>query len=116
MRNMKKHYPMKSDVREKDDRYIVDIDLPGFSKDAIKAYISDGYLVVSAFRDQEKEKKTGKTIYRERYSGSCQRSFYVGDSVRQEDIRAVYRHGVLKLTIPKHPTQKAIAESSIEIS
>ncbi len=116
MMNARRHYPMKSDVREKDDMYILDIDLPGFQKEAIKAYISDGYLTVSATRDKEKEQKRGKTIRRERYSGVYQRSFYVGGNVRQEDIRAVYKHGVLKLEIPKHPTQKAIAENSIEIS
>ena len=108
----KRHYPMKSDVREKDDQYILDIDLPGFQKEDMK----DGNLIVSATRDKEKEQKKGKMIRQERYTGVYQRSFYVGSAVHQEDIQASYKHGVLKLLIPKHPTQKAIADNRIDIA
>ena len=113
MMSSKKHYPMKSDVREKDDRYILDIDLPGFQKEDIKAYVKDGYLIVSASQSKEKEQKKGKMSRQERYTGVYERSFYVGSAVRQEDIQAAYKHGVLKLEIPKRPTQKVIADSAI---
>ena len=112
----KRHYPMKSDVREKDDQYILDIDLPGFQKEDIKSYVKDGYLIVSASMDKEKERKKGRMIRQERVSGVYQRSFYVGSTVLQEDIQASYRHGVLKLIIPKHPVRKTIADSHIEIA
>lgn len=116
MMNSKRHYPMKSDVREKDDKYILDIDLPGFHKEDIKAYVKDGYLIVSASRTEEKERKKGRMIRQERYNGSYQRSFYVGSQVCQEDIKAVYKHGVLKLEIPKRPEQKAIEDNRIDIA
>ena len=112
----KRHYPMKSDVREKDDQYILDIDLPGFQKEDIKAYVKDGNLIVSATQHKAKEQKKGKMIRQERYTGVYQRSFYVGREVHQEDIQASYKHGVLKLLIPKHPTQKAIADNRIDIA
>lgn len=115
MMSAKRHYPMKSDVREKDESYILDIDLPGFAKEEIKAYVKDGSLIVSASHDQEKEKKKGKMIRRERYSGLYQRSFYVGSWLSEEDIKASYHHGVLKLIIPKHPTPRAIEENRIAI-
>lgn len=112
----RKHYPMKSDVREKEDRYILDIDLPGFHKEEIKAHIKDGYLIVSASRTKEKEQKKGKMIHQERFTGTYQRSFYVGSQVRQEDIQAAYKHGVLRLQIPKQPEQKAVSDHHISIA
>ena len=95
---------MKTDIKELDHEYRLEMDLPGFSKDEVKVSLENGYLTVSAAKglDQdEQEKKTGKYIRRERYAGACQRSFYVGDQVTQEDIKAEFRHGILKLTIPK---------------
>lgn len=95
---------MKTDIKEKEDTYELQIDLPGFQKDEIKVQLENGYLVISAARglDQdEQEKETGKYIRRERYAGSCQRSFYVGTSVQQEDIKAEFKHGILSLTVPK---------------
>ena len=95
---------MKADIKDKENEYEMMIDLPGFKKDEITAQLQDGYLTISAAKglDQdEKEKETGKYIRKERYAGACQRSFYVGEGVKQEDIRAEFKHGVLKLLIPK---------------
>lgn len=94
---------MKTDIKEHKDGYELEIDLPGFHKDEIQAELKDGYLNISAAKQlnqDEKEKESGKYIRRERYSGSCQRSFYVGDEITQEDIKAEFKHGILKLFVP----------------
>ena len=94
---------MKTDIREKDDSYELEMDLPGFTKDEVKASLENGYLTISAAKGldkDEKEKETGKYIRRERYAGACQRTFYVGEDVTQEDIKGEFKHGILKLTIP----------------
>ena len=104
---------MKTDVQDHDDHYEVDVDLPGFRKDELSLKLQNGYLVISAakgFDKDEKEKKTGKFVRRERYAGSMCRSFYVGEDVKQEDIHAKYESGVLKLSIPK----KEAKETKIE--
>ncbi len=98
---------MKTDVKEKKDSYILEMDLPGFTKDEVKVSLEDGYLTISAAKglDQdEQEKKSGRYIRRERYAGACERTFYVGDTVSQEDIKGEFKHGILKLTIPKKAT------------
>ena len=95
---------MKTDIKEHQDGYELEIDLPGFHKDEIQAELKDGYLTISATKQlnqDEKEKETGKYIRRERYTGSCQRSFYVGEAVTQEDIKAEFKHGILRLFVPK---------------
>lgn len=95
---------MKTDIKEHKDGYELEIDLPGFHKDEIQAELKDGYLTISAAKQlnqDEKEKETGKYIRRERYSGSCQRSFYVGEDITQEDIKAEFKHGILRLFVPK---------------
>jgi HSP20 family molecular chaperone IbpA len=106
---------MKTDVREHEDQYEVDIDLPGFAKEEIKLELNNGYLTINAEKnlDQNKEKH-GKLIRQERYSGSMQRSFYVGEEITEEDVKASFQHGVLKLLIPKKekkalPEKKTIA-------
>ena len=103
---------MKTDVREHDDSYEVDIDLPGFKKDEVNIELTDGYFVVAAEKglDKEHKDKAGKLIRQERYSGSMTRSFYVGDAVKQEDIKAKMEHGVLKLTVPKVENKPAVEE------
>jgi len=105
---------MKTDVQEHDDHYEVDIDLPGFKKDELSLKLQEGYLVISAAKGldkDEKEKKTGKFVRKERYAGSMSRSFYVGEDIKQEDIHAKYESGVLRLDIPKVEEKKAeIAE------
>ena len=91
---------MKTDVKETDTGYEVDIDLPGFKKDEINAQLDNGYLTISAAKGLEKDKK-GKYIRKERYAGAMSRSFYVGEGVTQEDIKAKYEDGILRLSVPK---------------
>lgn len=102
---------MRTDVKEKDDAYEVEIDLPGFKKDEIRAELKDGYLTISAARNvNNEEKKEGKYIRQERFTGNVSRSFYVGDSLTQEDIKAKFENGILTLDIPKKE-QKQVEES-----
>lgn len=95
---------MKTDVKETDTGYEVDIDLPGFKKEDVHASLENGYLTISATKGldkDEKDKKTSTYIRKERYSESCQRSFYVGDDITEDDIKGAFKHGILKMTIPK---------------
>ena len=94
---------MKTDVKETDAGYEVDIDLPGFKKDEISARLDDGYLTISASKglDKDEKNKEGKYIRKERYAGAMSRSFYVGGDVTEEDIKAKYEDGILRLSIPK---------------
>ncbi len=104
---------MKTDIRETDHSYELEIDLPGFKKDEIRVSLENGYLTVSAAKglDQdEQEKKTGKYIRRERYAGACERSFYIGEEVTQEEIKGEFKHGILKLTIPKKDAKAQVPE------
>ena len=103
---------MKTDVKEKDGNYEVAIDLPGFEKDEITAELKDGYLTISAAKglDKDEKDKEGKYIRRERYAGACQRSYYVGEDITEEDIRAEFKHGILKLFVPKKEVKPAVEE------
>lgn len=104
---------MKTDVQEHDDHYEVDVELPGFRKEELSLELKDGYLVISASKSlnkDEKEEKSGKYVRRERYAGSMSRTFYVGEDVKQEDIRAKYESGILKLQIPKVEARKPQVE------
>lgn len=104
---------MKTDIKELDNGYELEIDLPGFKKDEIKAELNNGYLTVSAAKglDEDKEdKKTGKYIRRERYAGACQRSYYVGEDITEEDIKASFEHGILTLFVPKKEVKPAVEE------
>ncbi|MBE5062594.1 Hsp20/alpha crystallin family protein [Lachnospiraceae bacterium DSM 108991] len=94
---------MKTDVKETDNSYEVDIDLPGFKKDEINAKLENGYLTISAAKglDKDEKDKKGKYIRKERYAGAMSRSFYVGEGVTQDEIKAKYEDGILKLTVPK---------------
>lgn len=94
---------MKTDVKETDGTYELEVDLPGFKKDEINVKLEDGYMTISATKglDTEKKDKHGKIIRQERYAGAMQRSFYVGEGVKTEDVKAKYEDGVLKLDIPK---------------
>ena len=104
---------MKTDIKELDNGYELEIDLPGFKKDEIKAELNNGYLTVSAAKglDEDKEdKKTGKYIRRERYAGACQRSYYVREDMTEEDIKGEFKHGILKLFVPKKEAKPAVPE------
>lgn len=103
---------MKTDIREMEDGYELDIDLPGFKKEDIKANLKEGYLTIEAHTSQNNEEKdkAGKYLRRERYIGSCSRSFYVGEDVTEEDIRARFEDGILKLSVPKKQPQPKVEE------
>ena len=110
---------MKTDVREKKDSYEVDIDLPGFKKDEIKLELENGYLTISAAKGLDKDetdKKTGKYIRRERYAGNLSRSFYIGEGVKQEDIKAAFKNGILSITVPKEDKTAKEEKKYITIS
>lgn len=94
---------MKTDIHEKDGNYMIAMELPGYAKEDIKADLKDGYLTITAHKNETKEEKDakGKCIHKERYTGTCNRSFYVGDEISQEDIKAAFKDGVLHLTFPK---------------
>lgn len=104
---------MQTDITEKDDSYEVTMNLPGFKKEDVRGELKDGYLVVSATTNTSNDEKDseGRYIRRERYSGSCSRSFYVGEDITQEDIKAKFEDGTLKLSIPKKEPAPAINES-----
>ena len=108
---------MKTDVKETDSGYELDIDLPGFKKDEITAHLEDGYLTVSAAKgvDKDEKDKEGRYIRCERYSGSMTRSFYVGNAVTEQDIKAKYEDGILSLSIPKKDPKAVEAKKYIAI-
>lgn len=94
---------MKTDIQEQGDNYIIDMDLPGFKKEDIKISLENGYLIVNASKNESNEENNAEKnyIHRERYTGQCSRSFYVGDTVKEEDIKAAYNNGILQLIVPK---------------
>ena len=105
---------MKTDIKEMEDGYELEMDLPGFKKEEISISLEDGNLTIQAAKgldEDEKEKKTGRYIRRERYAGSCARSFYVGEDIEQEDVKAEFKHGILKLFVPKKEAKKAVEEN-----
>ena len=103
---------MKTDVHEHDEGYEVDIDLPGFKKDEITVKLDNGYLTISAAKGLDKDEKTkkGKLIRQERYSGALSRSFYVGEAVTEEDIKAKFENGILKVSIPKKAKEPEVEQ------
>lgn len=108
---------MKTDVKEYETGYEVDIDLPGFKKDELNLDLTDGYLTISASKglDKDEEDKKGKYIRKERYAGSMSRSFYVGDGITEDDIKAKYENGILKLSIPKKEAKAVEQKKHIAI-
>ena len=108
---------MKTDVKETDEGYEVDVDLPGFQKDEIHLELTNGYLTISAEKTLEKdnENKKGKMLRQERYAGVMQRSFYVGENITEQDVKAAYTNGVLHLEIPKMDAKKVPEKRTIHI-
>ncbi|MBQ4370706.1 MAG: Hsp20/alpha crystallin family protein [Oscillospiraceae bacterium] len=110
-------HEMRTDVHESEDHYEVDIDMPGFKKDEITLDLENGYLTVKGAKglDKEETNKKGKVIRKERYAGTLQRSFYVGEELTAEDITAKFENGVLSLSIPKKETKKLPERRTIQI-
>ena len=104
---------LKTDVRETDNSYELDIDLPGFKKDEVSVDLKDGYLTISAAKglDKDESDKAGRYIRQERYAGTCSRSFYVGEGVEPKDVSARFEDGILKLSLPRRE-QKQLPEST----
>ena len=102
---------MKTDIKELEDKYVIDVDLPGYNKEDIKISVENGYLVINASTNEEKnEEEKGKVIKKERYYGQCSRSFYISDDLTVEDIKASYKNGTLSLEVPKKDEQEKEAE------
>ncbi len=108
---------MKTDVKETEEGYEMDVDLPGFKKDEIKLELDDGYLTISTEKsiETDSENKQGKLLRKERYAGVMKRSFYVGERITEEDVKASYESGVLHLMIPKKDALKAPEKKTILI-
>ena len=107
---------MKTDIKEKHDHYELEVDLPGYEKENIKIELSDGYLTVHAKMNKEvHDEKDRKYVHKERYVGECSRSFYVGDNIKEEDIKASFKNGTLKLTLPKEKQEKIEEKKYIDI-
>ena len=110
------HNMMKTDVKETDGSYEVDVDLPGFTKDELHLDLEQGYLTISAEKAVDKnEEKNGRMLRQERYAGKLQRTFYVGDTLTEQDIHASYENGVLHLTLPKAEAKKLPEKKTILI-
>ena len=94
---------MKTDIKEKDNSYVLDVDLPGYKKEDIKMHMEDGYLIINAKTNKENDEKdrNGKFIRKERFFGECSRSFYLGNEIKEEDIKANFNNGTLNIEVPK---------------
>ena len=111
-RNFNTNSLMKTDIRETDGSFELDIDMPGFNKEDVKAELKEGYLTISAStnKDDGEKDENGRYIRRERYVGSCSRSFYVGEDIKQDDIKAKFENGILKISVPKKEAQPKVEE------
>ena len=103
---------MKTDIKQTDAGYEMDIDLPGFKKEDVTAKLENGYLTISASKGVDKDEKNDEGVYirRERYVGQCSRSFYVGEDITEEDIKGEFKHGILKLFVPKKEAKPAVEQ------
>ena len=108
---------MRTDIKEKRDEYTIEIDLPGYEKENIMLSLKDGYLEVSAeMKKEENNEENERFVHKERFYGHCSRNFYVGDQIKEEDIHAEFRNGILKVDIPKKEEKKELPETKfIEI-
>ncbi len=113
----KEHHLMRTDIKEKKDKYIIEMDLPGYSKENINLELNDGYLMVSAKVEKENNHdEPEKFVRRERFYGECSRSFYVGSDITEEDIEAEFKNGILKIDVPKKEIEEKTEETKkIEI-
>ena len=108
---------MKTDVRESESTYELDVDLPGFTKDEVNVELKNGYLTIQAAKglDKDQSDKKGKYIRQERYAGACSRTFYVGEGVEPEDVTAKFENGILQLSIPKEAKKQLPKNTSVTI-
>ena len=108
---------MKTDLKEHDDSFELAVDLPGFKKDQIELQLQNGYLTITAAKgvEEEEKDKKGRLVHQERYTGSMTRSFYLGDHVREEDVKAKFEDGVLRLSFPKAEAIKMPERRTIQI-
>ena len=108
---------MKTDVRETENTYELDIDLPGFKKDEVSVDLKDGYLSISAAKglDKDEQDKQGRYIRQERYAGTCSRSFYVGEGVEPADVSARFEDGILRVSLPKREQKQLPKSTTIAI-
>ncbi len=114
--NKKEKSLMKTDIKEKKDKYIIEMDLPGFEKENIKLELNNGYLTITGKQENKIDEEEEKYVHKERFYGECTRSFYVGDNIKEEDIEAEFKNGTLKIDIPKKDEQKENPETKqIEI-
>ena len=108
----KEHHLMKTDIKEKKDKYVIEMDLPGYEKENISLTLKDGYLEISAkVNKEESNEENEKFVHKERYYGHCSRSFYVGEQIQEEDINAEFKNGILKINISKKPEKKELPEA-----
>ena len=114
--NKKEKNLMKTDIKEKKDKYVIEMDLPGFEKENIKLELNNGYLTISGKQENKIDEEEEKFVHKERFFGECTRSFFVGDNIKEEDIDAEFKNGILKIDIPKKEEQKELPETKqIEI-
>ena len=106
---------MRTDIKEGDNEYIIEMDLPGYEKENILLEIENGYLKVTAKVNKDVDEGKGKYVHKERFYGECSRSFYIGENVSQEDVKASFKNGILSLTIPKEQPKKLEEKKFIPI-
>lgn len=106
---------MRTDIQEKDGNYILEIDVPGYDKENIKIELENGYLKVTAETDKTEENKENGYIHQERFFGTCSRSYYVGENVKSEDIKASFKNGILNLSFPKEKQEEVESKKYIQI-
>ena len=106
---------MKTDIKEKDGNYILEIDIPGYNKEDIQIELENGYLTVTAKTNNNVDEEKDGYIYKERFTGECSRSFYAGENVKEEDIKASFKNGTLVLTFPKEQTKQLESKKLIQI-
>ena len=113
----REHSIMKADIKEKKDKYIIEVDLPGYEKENINLQLKNNYLIVTAEVDKEdNNEEDGEFVHKERYYGHCSRSFYVGDQIKEDEISAEFKNGTLKICVPKKDTENKLPEAKrIEI-
>ena len=106
---------MRTDIKEGDNEYIIEMDLPGYEKENILLEIENGYLKVTAKVNKDVDEGKGKYVHKERFYGECSRSFYIGENISQEDVKASFKNGILSLTIPKEQPKKLEEKKFIPI-